>query len=187
LHLAVSTLAARPQRPLGYPLDELAVLLDHDRVSRTDFAALWDLTEELRETLCSAGAPHVLVHGDPTAHNTLVAGEPPMPVGIIDFHLAHLGPAVLDIGFALWRSGRPSQDEESVDPARVRAFVAGYAAVRPLSDAEQSLIFAALWGRGVQMATKRALRGMSSGMERVRSIRQQTSALQDAIASGAQG
>ena len=53
-------------------------------------------------------------------------------VAMIDFTLALLGPPETDISFALWVTGRSEQPAVSLDYARVRAFVAGYHAVRPL-------------------------------------------------------
>lgn len=50
-----------------------------------------------------------VVHGDPTTFNVLAHGVPLHPSGLIDLELADVEPVVADIGFCLWRSGRPAQ------------------------------------------------------------------------------
>ncbi|MDQ1466724.1 MAG: Phosphotransferase enzyme family, partial [Actinomycetota bacterium] len=56
----------------------------------------------------------LVIHGDFTNHNVIAAGTPLEPVGVIDFGLAHLEAPLADVGFGLWRSGRPRQDATSI-------------------------------------------------------------------------
>lgn len=80
------------------------VLSGFDR--RTVMASLDTLGEEL-ERIDHAGSRLSVIHGDITNHNILASGPPPRPSGVIDFANAYSEATLADIGFALWRSGRP--------------------------------------------------------------------------------
>lgn len=156
-HDAAESVGEVPQRPIAFPVAEL------DELCRPQAAPDWliRLCEELHERLAGPGITHgrrLVIHGDFTAHNVLAAGKPPRPVGVIDFGLAHVEDAAADLAFGLWRSGRPHQDATWLDVDRVTAFVGGYAQIRPLAPEEAALIPVYLWGRGVQMLAKAALR-----------------------------
>ena len=84
--------------------------------------------------------PHCFVHGDPTTFNVLAHGDPLRPSGLIDFELADVEPVVADIGFCLWRSGRPAQAAQELDLSKVRALLTGYRSVRDLTDQELAAI-----------------------------------------------
>ncbi len=103
--------------------------------------------------------PRLVIHGDFTNHNVLAAGQPPRPCGVIDFALAHLESPLADIGYGLWRSGRPYDEATRLDMPRVQRFVRGYASVRPLSGDDAAAIPVFLRGRGLQMLAKRMLAG----------------------------
>ena len=104
--------------------------------------------------------PRHVIHGDPTNHNVLAAGSPPKPCGIIDFGNAFVEVPLFDIGCALWRSGRPSQDVHEFDPDRIAAYVDGYSSVRPLSDDDRAAVVGYLRARGEQIMAKQAFRGV---------------------------
>ena len=108
-----------------------------------------------------ADRPRHVIHGDPTNHNVLAAGEPSKPCGIIDFGNAFVDVALFDIGCALWRSGRLSQAVHEFDPDRIAGYVDGYASVHPLSDDDRVAVVAYLRARGVQIITKQAARGVT--------------------------
>lgn len=107
-----------------------------------------------------ADRPRQVIHGDPTNHNLLARGSPPKPCGIIDFGNACIDVPLFDIGCALWRSGRPSQDVHEFDPRRVAAYVDGYGSVRPLSSDDRAAVVGYLEARGHQIIAKQAARGV---------------------------
>ncbi|MEY2459767.1 MAG: Phosphotransferase enzyme family [Acidimicrobiaceae bacterium] len=102
-----------------------------------------------------------VIHGDPTNHNVVAAGSPPLPCGIIDFGNAYIDVPLFDIGCALWRSGRPAQAVHEFTPDRISAYVEGYSSVRPLSDDDRVAVVAYLRARGRQIVTKQAARGVA--------------------------
>lgn len=99
-----------------------------------------------------------VVHGDFTNHNVLAVDG--IPCGAIDFMNAFVEVPLFDIGCALWRSGRPTQDSIAFDPGRIRDYVDGYSSVRPLSDEDRGVIVAYLRARGAQILEKQARRGI---------------------------
>ena len=103
--------------------------------------------------------PQMVIHGDFTNHNVTATGQPPRPGGVIDFALAHLESPLADIGYGLWRSGRPYDTATSLDMPRVQGFVRGYASVRPLSADDAVVTEMFMRGRGLQILAKRALAG----------------------------
>jgi Ser/Thr protein kinase RdoA (MazF antagonist) len=110
--------------------------------------------ERVQHELAALGhgaAPRLVIHGDPTVSNVVVDGTPPAVAGLIDFASAYHEPPLADVGFGLWRSGRPEPAAVAVDPARVGRLVAGYHGVRPL-DARTgpAAICAYMRARGLQ-------------------------------------
>jgi Ser/Thr protein kinase RdoA (MazF antagonist) len=73
---------------------------------------------------------------------------------VIDFALAHIEHPLADIGYALWRSGRPAEHATCLDPDRVRQYVHGYHGIRPLSPDRAAAIPTYMFGRGLQMIAK---------------------------------
>src|SRR5262249_5547611 len=62
-------------------------------------------------------APRLVIHGDPTVSNVVVDGAPPAVAGLIDFGSASHEPPLADVGFGLWRSGRPGPAAVAPAPA----------------------------------------------------------------------
>ena len=143
------------ERPGGFPLGQLLHLVDWAGAAISMGSP--EAVEELRSLLDEFDEQlRVLVHGDPTTFNILADGRPRRPTGLVDFDLADLEPAVADLAFCLWRSGRPSQGATFLDLGRVRDLVDGYRTVRSLSDDELDVLVLCLRGRGLQMLVKRA-------------------------------
>lgn len=109
--------------------------------------------------LSLAADERLVIHGDFTCHNVVADGTPLRPAGVIDFVRAHAETPMADIGYGLWRSGRPRQDAHSLDLTRLTRFVRGYARTSQVSaDAAGSLpVF--LYGRGLQMMARRVQEG----------------------------
>lgn len=124
------------------------------------------------------------VHGDFTAHNVIADGIPPRPAGVIDFERAHLEVPEADIGYGLWRSGRPRQDASEMDLTRLALFISGYctAAALPARAAQALPVY--LYGRGLQMLAKRVQAGRT-GTEILAQV-QWTAARAAAIADAAE-
>jgi Ser/Thr protein kinase RdoA (MazF antagonist) len=93
-------------------------------------------------------------YAEATGAKILDDGDPPAVVAMIEFTLALLGPPETDISFALWVTGRSEQPTVSLDDARVRAFVAGYHAVRPLPARAIKAIPLYLACRGLRMLVR---------------------------------
>ena len=64
-----------------------------------------------------------------------------------------------DVGYGLWRSGRPRERADNLDFSRARRFLHGYASIVPLSPDQASAIPVYLRGRGLQMIAKRVRAG----------------------------
>lgn len=151
----VIALADVPQILLSAELG--AACPDADRA-----ASIRKLAERLARDLDAsgqAGTARIVIHGDFTNHNVIADGVPANPVGVIDFQRAHIEAPVADIGYGLWRSGRPYQDAEWLDLDRLGQFVRGYANTTRLSAADAGLIPLFLYGRGLQMIAKRVRGG----------------------------
>jgi Ser/Thr protein kinase RdoA (MazF antagonist) len=84
---------------------------------------------------------------------------PPAPSGVIDFALAHVETPLADIGYGLWRSGRPYELAGHLDLSRIDRFLRGYASVVRVSPDEASVIPLYVRGRGLQMIAKRVRAG----------------------------
>jgi Ser/Thr protein kinase RdoA (MazF antagonist) len=166
-HVAVSALGPVAQRPAALPLAHVPAILLSGRlkavgVDEERTAVISSLAAELAADVAEAGrasSGRLIIHGDFTRHNVVAAGTPPVATGVIDFELAHVESPLADIGYGLWRSGRPRQDSVDLDAGRVQQFVRGYASVRALSSGEARLIPVYLRGRGLQMIAKRVRAG----------------------------
>ncbi|HXW87185.1 MAG TPA: phosphotransferase [Streptosporangiaceae bacterium] len=166
-HVAVAALRPAAQRPAALPLADVPAILlsgqvEAAGVSRDRAARIRSLAADLAADLTGAGQAstgRLVIHGDFTCHNVLAAGAPPAAVGVIDFELAHVESPLADIGYGLWRSGRPHQDAAFLDAARVAQFVRGYASVRAIPADQAGLIPVYLRGRGLQMIAKRVRAG----------------------------
>ena len=104
-------------------------------------------------------AAPIVIYGDFTAHHVIVTGSPPLPAGVIDFERAHLDEPAADIGYGLWRSGRPRQDASHLDLARLSLFIRGYATMARIPQQTVRALPVYLHGRGVQMIAKRIRAG----------------------------
>ena len=163
-HAMVRSIEVSGQRPSALPLAEVpAVLLsgslESAGVTADECGVIRHLAERLAGDLRAARsviADRVIIHGDFTNDNVLASGAPPSATGVIDFALAHAETPLADIGYALWRSGRPAEHARRLDLTRVRRYLRGYRSVMPLSADQASVIPVYLLGRGLQMIAKRA-------------------------------
>jgi Ser/Thr protein kinase RdoA (MazF antagonist) len=166
-HLAVAALEPAAQRPSALPLADVpAILLSSQLeaagVSRNQAASIRSLAADLAADLAEArstGPGPLVIHGDFTCHNVIAAGVPPVAAGVIDFELAHVESPIADIGYGLWRSGRPHQEADYLDAARLQQFLRGYVGVRAVTADQARLIVVYLGGRGLQMIAKRVRAG----------------------------
>lgn len=166
-HAAVSALEPVTQRPAALSLSAVPDLLlsgqvEAAGVAKDRAAAIANLAAELAADLTEVGNTAIgqlIIHGDFTCHNVIATGTPPVAAGVIDFELAHVESPLADIGYGLWRSGRPGQDAIDLDATRVRQFVRGYTSVRALSAEQARMIPVYLRGRGLQMIAKRVRAG----------------------------
>jgi Ser/Thr protein kinase RdoA (MazF antagonist) len=101
-------------------------------------------------------APVSVIHGDLTRHNVVASGHPPSPTGLIDFSNCYREATLADIGFGLWRSGRPSQNAHRFDPARIAECLIGYRSARPALPDMADAVIVYLLARGLQIAAKQS-------------------------------
>ncbi len=166
-HATVRRIEVTAQRPGALPLAEVppvllsrqldAVHLDADRAT-----AIRREADRLAHDLGQAGhftGERVVIHGDFTNDNVIADGTPPRTAGVIDFALAHAETPIADIGYGLWRSGRPHEYADHLDLARIARFLRGYATVVPVSPDEARVIPVYIRGRGLQMIAKRIRAG----------------------------
>jgi Ser/Thr protein kinase RdoA (MazF antagonist) len=137
------------------------------------------------EDFALRAAERLVIHGDFTNHNVIADGNPPKPVGVIDFHRAHVEVPLADIGYGLWRSGRPHQDADCLDLSRLGRFVRGYASTIALPESATRALPVFLYGRGLQMIAKQVQAGQS-GASLLAQV-QWTAANATAIADAAAG
>jgi Ser/Thr protein kinase RdoA (MazF antagonist) len=104
-------------------------------------------------------ASRIVIHGDFTNHNVLAVGEPLSPGGVIDFSNTYSEAALADVGFGLWRSGRPTQHAGTWSPSRIASYLAGYHSRRPLGPRDVDAVMVYLQARGLQIAAKQARDG----------------------------
>lgn len=163
-HDAASMVKLLTQRPGVAPVSSLPDAVKAIALSRDERAVLGDAMTALVAALEAVGhdnADQSFIHGDLTNHNILVAGDPPRPTGIIDFANGYREVTLADVGFALWRSGRPFQGSVALDVERVKEYVAGYHSRRRLDARDSQAVAAHLLARGVQMIVKQGRLGAS--------------------------
>ncbi len=192
-HATVRQIEVTGQRPRALPLADvpgilLSQQLDAARVSPDRAAIIRQLAGQLARDLNDTGqltGERVVIHGDFTNHNVIAGGTPPSATGVIDFALAHAETPLADIGYGLWRSGRPCQDADHLDLSRVRRFVRGYASTVRVSPDEARVISVHLRGRGLQMIAKRVRAGRAeTGMlAQVQWLSANATAVGDAVAA----
>jgi Ser/Thr protein kinase RdoA (MazF antagonist) len=166
-HAAADQVQLASQRPVSLPLAQVPAVLAAARLpvaqaEEDEWRLVRHLADDLAAELEHIGRgrpPRLVIHGDFTNHNVIAAGQPPRPCGVIDFALAHLESPLADIGYGLWRSGRPYDQATWLDVARVQHFVRGYASERPLSRDDAVAIGVFLRGRGLQRLAKRVQAG----------------------------
>jgi homoserine kinase type II len=166
-HVAIAALEPTSQRPSAVPLADVPAilrsgLLEGAGVGRDRAARIRHLAADLATDLAAAGSAGpgpLVIHGDFTCHNVVASGAPPVAAGVIDFELAHVESPLADIGYGLWRSGRPHQEADYLDAARLAQFLRGYASVRAVTADQARLIPLYLRGRGLQMIAKRVRAG----------------------------
>ena len=166
-HVTVRRIGVTGQRPGALPLADvpgilLSPRLEAARVGPETVTVIRDMARRLARDL-SATRPQtgerVIIHGDFTNDNVIADGTPPGPAGVIDFALAHAETPLADIGYGLWRSGRPHEEADHLDLLRIREFLRGYASAAPISADEARVIPVYLRGRGLQMIAKRVRAG----------------------------
>jgi len=192
-HAVARRIEVTGQRPgvlplAGVPPVLLSRQLDAVHLDVDSAAAIRREAERLAHDLAQAGhltGERIVIHGDFTNHNVIADGTPPRAVGVIDFALAHAETPLADIGYGLWRSGRPYQEADRVDLARIARFLRGYAEVVPVSPGEARTIPVYLRGRGLQMIAKRIRAGRAeTGMlPQVQWLSANASAIGDALAA----
>jgi homoserine kinase type II len=164
-HLAARQIPVTSQRPAALPMAEVPpVLLSHplDAIPAERAAVIRQLAAQLARDLDDTGHPArgcVVIHGDFTTDNVIARGTPPAASSVIDFAGAHVETPLADIGYGLWRSGRPHELAGHLDLPRIRRFLRGYASVVPLTPGQASVIPLYLRGRGLQMIAKRVRAG----------------------------
>ena len=166
-HDAACQVQVASQRPVALPLGQVPAVLAAAGMPTTgeeddQRRLVQRLAGELAADLGDIGHgqwPRLIIHGDFTSHNVIADGQPSRPRGAIDFALAHLESPLADIGYGLWRSGRPHDQATRLDVPRVQRFVRGYAFVRPLSSDDAAAVEVFLRGRGLQRLAKRVRAG----------------------------
>ena len=162
-HEAAGKVGGGGQREPCVPIDSLvddttwAGLRLGARDRRTLARSVDQLGEDL-DLVDHGSAARSVIHGDFTSHNVLVSGRPVEPCGAIDFANAYEEATLADVGFSLWRSGRPFQRAEAFDPERIADYVAGYHSRRPMRQTDALAVVAYLRARGLQIIAKQALR-----------------------------
>ena len=190
-HATVRQIQMTSQRPDALPLADVpAILLSRrlDVVPRQDRAVIRELAAQLAGDLDDTGPlgrERVVIHGDFTTDNVIADGTPPRATGVIDFANAHAETPLADVGYGLWRSGRPHERADHLDFSRVRRFLRGYASIVPLPPGQASVIPVYLRGRGLQMIAKRVRAGRNeTGMlAQVQWLSANAGAVADAIAA----
>lgn len=190
-HATVRQIKVTSQRPHALPLADVpAVLLSRklDMVPLEERAVIRQLAAQLACDLDSTGhlcRDRVVIHGDFTSDNVVADGTPPRATGVIDFANAHAETPLADVGYGLWRSGRPHERAGELDFSRVGRFLRGYASSVPLSPDQASVIPVYLRGRGLQMIAKRVRAGRNeTGMlAQVRWLNANASGVAEALAA----
>jgi len=168
-HATARRITMDGQRPCVIPLAEVPAILLSDKLgaggpSPQQAAVIRRLAERLAadlEDIAGSSADRMVIHGDFTAHNVIARGIPPRLAGVIDFQRAHVEVPVADIGYGLWRSGRPRQNAASLDLARLSRFIQGYATAASLPPQAARALPVYLYGRGLQVIAKRVQAGLA--------------------------
>ena len=166
-HATVRRMPVTSQRPGALPLADvpgvlLSGRLEAARLHPDRAAVIRRHAEQLARDLGDTAhhtRERLVIHGDFTNDNVIADGTPPAATGVIDFAGAHAETPVADIGYGLWRSGRPRPDADHLDLLRVCRFLRGYASVIPLPADQVRVIPVYMRGRGLQMIAKRLLAG----------------------------
>jgi len=166
-HAVARRIDVTTQRPAALPLADVPEILlsrqlDAVHIGADRAALIRRQAELLVRDLDSTGhraRERAVIHGDFTNDNVLADGTPPRPAGVIDFALAHLETLLADIGYGLWRSGRPYKEAGRLDLSRVSRFLRGYARTVPVSADDARVIPVYMRGRGLQMIAKRIRAG----------------------------
>ena len=190
-HAAADGVRVAGQRPGVIPIADVPAILLSGQLAEAcpdpeQAVVIRRLTARLAADLDSFGHPadsRLVIHGDFTNHNVIADGIPPRPVGVIDFERAHLEVPLADIGYGLWRSGRPSQDARDLDLARLTTFVRGYASTIAVPADTVGALPVFLYGRGLQMIAKRAQAGHTATgiVAQVQWIADNATAISDAV------
>ena len=164
-HATVRQIEVTSQRPDALPLADVpAVLLSRklDVVPLEERAVIRQLAAQLACDLDGTGhlrRERIVIHGDFTNDNVIADGTPPRATGVFDFANAHVETPLADLGYGMWRSGRPHERAVDLDFSRACRFLRGYASIVPLSPDQASAIPVYLRGRGLQMIAKRVRAG----------------------------
>lgn len=192
-HATVRRIEVASQRPGALPLADVPSILLSSQLEAVCLgpdltAILRDQAALLARDLDDIGhltGERVVIHGDFTNDNVIANGTPPRATGVIDFALAHAETPLADIGYGLWRSGRPRKDADYLDLQKVSRFLRGYAAAVPVSADAVRVIPVYLRGRGLQKIAKRVRAGRAeTGMlAEVQWLNANASAINDALAA----
>ena len=190
-HATARQIEVTSQRPDALPLADVPAVLLSDKldvVPLEERAVIRQLAVQLACDLDGTGhlrRERVVIHGDFTNDNVIADGTPPRATGVIDFANAHVETPLADVGYGLWRSGRPHERAEALDFSRARRFLRGYASIVPLSPDQASVIPVYLRGRGLQMIAKRVRAGRDeTGMlAQVQWLSANASAVADTLAA----
>jgi Ser/Thr protein kinase RdoA (MazF antagonist) len=165
-HHAARSVPVDEQRPTAASISRLRELTPWDRLRDAlgSVDALDRFTRLLHDLAAGLGElqydtlEHLVIHGDATNDNLMVAGDPPGIVGLIDFGSAHRAAWPLDLAAALWRSARPDPESIEYDPRRVARFIVGYHRESPLSPRVARAIPLLIQARGLQLISRRVRR-----------------------------
>ncbi len=190
-HETVRQIGVPDQRPDALPLADVpAVLLSRglDVVPPQERAVIRQLAAQLAVDLDGTGhlrRERAVIHGDFTTDNVIADGTPPHVTGVIDFANAHAETPLADVGYGLWRSGRPHERTGRLDFSRASRFLRGYASIVSLSPDQASVIPVYLRGRGLQMIAKRvrAGRNETAMLAQVQWLNANAGAVADALAA----
>jgi Ser/Thr protein kinase RdoA (MazF antagonist) len=141
----------------------LTRVMGHDRAAWF-VDALSTMTGRLRALRYEARAQQ-LIHGDFTTRNVVASGTPLAPVGLLDFAHARREVAIADLAFGLWQAGRSSFETHDFDGSRITALVAGYHAVRPLTDDDIAVLPLLIRARGFVLIPRWIARGETGVVE----------------------
>ena len=194
-HEAAHLIEMTGQRPGALPVAEVPPVLLSGKLEAAGLSPdltglIRSLASRLARDLDATGhqaRERLVIHGDFTNHNVIAGGTPPRPTGVIDFAVAHIETPLADIGYGLWRSGRPRQHADHLDPRRISQFLRGYVSAIPVPADDARVIPVYMLGRGLQMLAKRVRAGRpETGMlARVQWLGMNADAIGDTLAAAA--